>query len=86
MKTIVQAIAAPEFLGREGYGALQGAITAPTHVVRALTPFSAAALWTWSGSYTALLWMLAGISLLSLGAYVGAVLLHEHAEPRSRGG
>ena len=37
IKTIVQATAAPEFLGRASYGALQGALMAPVLLAQAVT-------------------------------------------------
>jgi MFS family permease len=51
VKTIVQATAAPEFLGREGYGALQGAIMTPVYVAQAAAPFAAALIWDIGGGH-----------------------------------
>ena len=49
IKTIVQAVAAPEFLGREGYGALQGAIAIPVYAAQAGAPLAAALVWQSGG-------------------------------------
>ncbi len=51
IKTIVQATAAPEFLGREGYGTLQGAIIMPVYAAQAASPFTAAIIWQLGGGY-----------------------------------
>ena len=51
IKTIVQATAAPEFLGRAAYGALQGALMFPVYLAQALSPFLAAAIWQIDGEY-----------------------------------
>lgn len=65
MMTIVRGMAVPEMLTREAYGAVNGAISAPMHVVQAFAPFAAAWLWAASGGYDAV-----------LGAvFVGAVIL-----------
>jgi MFS family permease len=51
IKTIVQATAAPEFLGIDEYGALQGLLAMPAQIVQAASPFIAALLWQWTGGY-----------------------------------
>lgn len=38
IKSIVQATAAPELLGRAGYGALQGALMFPVYLAQAVSP------------------------------------------------
>jgi MFS family permease len=65
IKTIVQATAAPEFLGRAGYGALQGALMLPVYLAQAVSPFLAAWIWRLDGGYELLqvvLLVMAGIS------------------------
>ena len=51
IKTIVQATAAPEFLGRAGYGALQGALMFPVYLAQAVSPLLAAWIWQLDGQY-----------------------------------
>ena len=51
IKTIVQATAAPEFLGREAYGALQGALMLPVYLAQAGSPLAAAWIWQLRGNY-----------------------------------
>lgn len=53
--SIVRGLAVPEMLTREAYGAINGALTAPATILRAVAPVAAAFLWIWGGSYTAVL-------------------------------
>ena len=65
VKTIVQATAAPEFLGRARYGALQGALMFPVYLAQALSPLLAAWIWQLRGRYDVLqvvLLVMAGVS------------------------
>ena len=75
IKTIVQATAAPEFLGREGYGALQGTLAGITYAVQAGTPFALAVLWSAFGSYDQVLWILFGAAAFSAVAFAAAILV-----------
>jgi MFS family permease len=54
--TIVRGTAVPDLLWREGYGAINGALSFPATVAKAASPFAAALLWSWSGGYDAVLW------------------------------
>jgi predicted MFS family arabinose efflux permease len=54
--TIVRGIAVPELLWREGYGAINGALTLPVNIARGLAPFGAALIWSKAGDYDAVLW------------------------------
>jgi predicted MFS family arabinose efflux permease len=54
--TIVRGTAVPDLLWREGYGAINGALSLPATVAKAASPFAAALLWSWSGGYNAVLW------------------------------
>jgi MFS family permease len=80
IKTIVQATAAPEFLGREGYGTLQGAILMPVYAAQAVAPFAAALIWQAGGGYQPLERALLLCALLSAAAFALAAL----AAPRQR--
>lgn len=75
IKTIVQATAAPEFLGREGYGALQGTFAGINYAVQAGTPFATALLWQATGRYDEVLWLLFAVTSLSAVAFALAVRL-----------
>ena len=68
IKTIVQATAAPEFLGRAGYGALQGALMLPVYIAQAVSPLLAAWIWQLHGNYHLLeivLLVAAGVSAVA---------------------
>jgi predicted MFS family arabinose efflux permease len=80
IKTIVQATAAPEFLGREGYGTLQGAILMPVYAAQAVSPFAAALIWQAGGGYRPLEQALLLCAVLSAAAFALAAL----AAPRPR--
>jgi MFS family permease len=66
--TIVRGSVVPEMVSREGYGALNGALNAPSLIARALAPVAGAALWTLTGSYTLV------VTLLLVGAALHAVI------------
>lgn len=83
IKTIVQATAAPEFLGREGYGALQGAIMAPVYAAQAASPFAAALIWQIGGGYGPLESVLLACALASAAAFALAAALAPKL-PRAR--
>jgi hypothetical protein len=75
IKTIVQATAAPEFLGRAAYGALQGALMFPVYLAQALSPFLAAAIWQIDGRYGLLQVLLLAMAALSAAAFLLAARL-----------
>ena len=54
--TIVRGTAVPDFMWREGYGAINGALTLPANIARALAPLAAALIWAAGGGYDAVLW------------------------------
>jgi MFS family permease len=62
--TIVRGIAVSEYLGRRHYGAMNGALTVPTTVARALAPVAAAALWSTAGDPSLMLWTILGSILV----------------------
>ena len=73
--TILRGMAVPEFIGPEGYGVVSGALTMPTNVMRAAGPLAAAFFWSWSGSYTPVLWGLAAIMLVAAAGFAAAAVL-----------
>ena len=75
IKTIVQATAAPEFLGRAGYGALQGALMFPVYLAQAVSPFLAAWIWQLDGQYELLQVVLLAMAGISAAAFVLAARL-----------
>lgn len=72
--TIVRGTAVPEMLTRDAYGAINGALAAPSTVARAVAPFAAALLWTWGGSYTSVLVAaIAGSVLVAMAFWFAAL-------------
>jgi predicted MFS family arabinose efflux permease len=62
--TIARGIAVSELIGRTHYGALNGALTVPTTVAKALAPVAAAALWSAVGDPSLMLWAMLGSALV----------------------
>lgn len=54
--TIVRGTAIPELLGREGLGAINGAISLPATTSKAAAPLAAALIWAAAGGYGTVLW------------------------------
>lgn len=78
--TIVRGTAVSDLIGRTHYGTLNGALTMPATVARALAPVAAAALWSATGSPSTMLWAMLGSTLIGI---VGFVLALSGA-PRSK--
>ncbi len=73
--TIVRGMVVPEMLSEDAYGSLNGLLTAPGTIARALAPAGAAALWTLTGNYDAVVVaLMAGSALLALGFWWAAKL------------
>ena len=83
VKTIVQATAAPEFLGRERYGALQGALMFPVYIAQALSPLLAAWIWQLRGRYDLLQVVLLVMAGISAAAFLLAARLRPHRRQRT---
>jgi len=62
--TIVRGIAVSDLIGRTHYGTINGALTVPTTVAKALAPVAAAALWSATGDPSLMLWAILGSALL----------------------
>jgi hypothetical protein len=86
IKTIVQATAAPEFLGRTGYGALQGALMLPAYLAQAVSPFLAAWIWQLDGRYELLQLVLLLMAAISAAAFLLAARLRPRRIARSPAG
>ena len=71
--TIARGTIPAEIYGRERYGAVNGALSAPVLASRALGPLVASLIWTATGSYDAVVWTLAGIGLIAIATFALAV-------------
>ncbi len=72
--TIVRGMAVPDMLSRESYGAINGALVAPSLVAKAAAPAAAAILWTATQSYNAVvIATVIGSLLTAAGFWVAAL-------------
>lgn len=72
--TIVRGTAIPEMLTQQAYGAINGAMAAPSTILRAVGPFAGAVLWTWGGSYTTvLIAVFAGSLIVTIAFWLAAL-------------
>ncbi|TBW33412.1 MFS transporter [Siculibacillus lacustris] len=70
--TIVRGLAVPEMLTRRAYGAINGALSAPATIARAVAPLGAALIWSATGSYDGVLVAAIGGSLVFAFGFWGA--------------
>jgi predicted MFS family arabinose efflux permease len=77
--TIVRGLSVPEMLTREAYGAVNGAMSAPSTISRALAPLGAALIWSMSGSYDGVLAAIIGLTLLLAAGFWLAAFLSRRA-------
>ena len=73
LMTVVRAAAPAELLGREGYGAITGALSAVAVLPRALSPALLALIWQGWGSYGPVPALLTGVGLLALAGFILAL-------------
>jgi hypothetical protein len=76
--TIVRSVAVPDLLTREAYGTLNGTIAMACNLAKALSPAAAAALWSLTGGYGVVLWVVFAGACLSAAAFWLATLLRPH--------
>jgi predicted MFS family arabinose efflux permease len=72
--TIVRAVMPAELFGREAYGTINGALSAPVIISRAAAPIAAAMLWSATGGYAAVLAVLIGLGLMATIGFAAAVI------------
>jgi predicted MFS family arabinose efflux permease len=72
--TIVRGMVVPDMISHHGYGAINGALTAPSMMARALAPVAAAALWAASGSYDAVIVATLVVTILLAVSFWAAVI------------
>lgn len=70
--TIVRAGAPVELLGKQGYGAITGALTASAVLPRAMAPAVIALIWQGAGSYAPVPPLLVAVGLVAFGAFLWA--------------
>jgi hypothetical protein len=77
--TIVRGIAVTDLIGRTHYGALNGVLTIPMTVARALAPVATAAIWSATGDPSLMLWAILASTLVGTVGF-GLALSGAHAE------
>ncbi|MCP1337537.1 MFS transporter [Futiania mangrovi] len=82
--TIVRGLAVPEMLTRDAYGAINGALLAPSLVAKAAAPLAVAYLWQASGTYGAVLAALVAGALILLTAFWAAAAFAIRAGKREQ--
>jgi predicted MFS family arabinose efflux permease len=73
LMTIIRAAGTAEILGREGYGAVTGVLSAIAVLPRTAAPLLLALLWDGSGGYAAVPWLLTAVGGLALVGFAMAV-------------
>jgi MFS family permease len=73
--TIVRGTVPAELFGREGYGAVAGAMVAPGIMARAAGPYAAAWMWENLGGYRPVQWVLLAAGIVATLAFAGAASL-----------
>jgi predicted MFS family arabinose efflux permease len=76
MMTIVRAVLPAELFGRADYGAIQGMISAPATLSKAVSPFAFGALWAVAGGYDAVLAVAVTLSLATFISFAVLVAFH----------
>lgn len=73
MMTILRGTSVPDLLGREGFGAISGALTLPASLAAAVAPSLAALIWEVTGGYAAVILTMLLAMLISAGGFIFAV-------------
>ena len=76
--TIVRSLIVPELLSRHAYGALNGLLTVPSMIARAVGPLAAASLWTINNSYQVVLISVCLTAILFACAFWSATWASRH--------
>lgn len=72
MTTIVRGTVVQEVLGREGYGVINGTLSFPSTILRALAPAVAAVVFDLAGGYDRVLWLIFAVYLAASAAFLVA--------------
>lgn len=73
MMTILRGTSVPDLLGREGFGAISGALVLPASIAAAIAPSLAALIWEVTGGYAAVIFTMLAAMLVSAAGFVFAV-------------
>jgi hypothetical protein len=80
--TIVRAAGTADILGREGYGAVTGALSMAAVLPRTGAPLVLALIWEGGGGYGAVPWLLVAVGLVAAGGFfIAAARQFESKDP-----
>jgi MFS family permease len=71
--TIARGTAVADLIGRANYGAINGALTIPYTVAKAVAPVAAATIWSATGDPSVMLWTILGTALVGTVGFVVAL-------------
>jgi MFS family permease len=71
--TIARGTAVADLIGRMHYGAINGALTMPTMIAKALAPVVTAVVWSATGDPSLMLWTLLASALVGAGGFLLAL-------------
>jgi hypothetical protein len=71
--TIARGTAVADLIGRANYGAINGALTIPYTVSKAVAPVAAAMIWSTTGDPAMMLWTILGSALVATMGFVVAL-------------
>jgi MFS family permease len=77
--TIIRAVIPAEMFGRESYGAINGALSAPVILSRSAAPIAASMLWSAAGGYGPVVWTLLALGVLAVAGFALACISHRAA-------
>jgi len=72
MMTLSRATVVPEMISKDGYAVINGALTLPTNIIRAVAPAAAATLYVLVGGYGGVLWALFAGGVIGAAAFWAA--------------
>lgn len=78
--TILRGTIVQDALWTEGFGAVSGLLSMPSHIAKGVAPISAAAIWTAGGNYAPVEWTVLLVSLVSAVAFIFAIRLSSGKE------
>ncbi|WP_291299135.1 MFS transporter [Elioraea sp.] len=84
--TIVRGTVPAELFGREGYGAVAGAMVAPGIMARAAGPYAAAWMWQNLGGYGPVQWSIMVAGIIACIAFIAAAALAPKPGAAAEGG
>jgi len=80
MMTILRGTIVQDVMWVEGYGAINGLLSAPSNIAKGIAPIAAATIWAIGHSYRPVEWAVLIVSLVSLAAFYIAMAFPRRAD------